>query len=121
MNKTLQNISCDEIRQNWNIHKDICITNTPFYDIIWNDWENKYNDSITNIFYPILKKYISGHNIDIINPFEKEYNIIQEDNSLILIGLTNKMRKDVHILCDNIGLHHESIQKKDQRHIYIYI
>ena len=50
MNQTLQNISCDTIRQN--LHNDI--TNSPFYDIVWNDWENKYTEFTKNVFYPIL-------------------------------------------------------------------
>ena len=52
MNQTLQSISCDAIRQNWNNYTDNGITNSPYYDIIWNDWENKYTEFTKNIFYP---------------------------------------------------------------------
>ena len=117
MEQTLLNISCDVIRQNWNIHKDN-ITNSPFYDIIWSDWENKYNDFIKNIFYPILKKFILDHNIGHIDNIDLyKYNIIQEKNTLILKGLDKKVRKEVHILCNNMGLYHKSVKitnsKKD--------
>lgn len=121
MNQTLQNISCDAIRQNWNNHTDYDITNSPFYDIVWNDWENKYTEFTKNIFYPILKKFVMGNNIGRIEPYERQYYIIQENEStLILKGLSNDDRKQVHLLCDKIGLHHKSIQNKKNKHLWIY-
>jgi len=121
MNQTLQNISCDAIRQNWNNHTDHGITNSPFYDIVWNDWENKYTEFTKNIFYPILKKFVMGNNIGRIEPYEQQYYVIQEnENMLILKGLGNDDRKHVHLLCDKIGLHHKSVQKKKNKHLWIY-
>ena len=121
MNQTLQNISCDAMRQNWNNHTDYGITNSPFYDIIWNDWENKYTEFTKNIFYPILKKFVMGDNIGRIEPYEQQYYVIQENEStLILKGLDNDDRKHVHLLCDKIGLHHKSVQHKKKKHLWIY-
>ena len=35
-------------------------------------------------------------------------------------GLTPKERKDIHILCDQIGLHHNSVlTKKNKKHMHI--
>ena len=121
MNQTLQNISCDAIRQNWNNHTDYDIINSPFYDIVWNDWENKYTEFTKNIFYPILKKFVMGNNIGRIEPYERQYYVIQEnENTLILKGLGNDDRKHVHLLCDKIGLHHKSVQNKKNKHLWIY-
>jgi hypothetical protein len=121
MNQTLQNISCEAIRQNWNTQTYNDITNSPFYDIVWNDWENKYAEFTKNIFYPLLKKFVMGNNIGKIKPYKNQYYIIQEnENTLILKGLSNYDRKQVHLLCDKIGLHHKSVQKKKNKHLWIY-
>jgi hypothetical protein len=60
MNQTLQNISCDSMRQNWNNHIDNGITNSPFYDIVWTDWENKHTDFTKNILMQRIELYCSG-------------------------------------------------------------
>ena len=122
MKRTLQNICCDAIRQNWNNHIINGITKTPYYDTVWSDWENKYAEFTKNVFYPILKRFVMGNNIGQIESYKNQYHIIQEDErTLILKGLDNADRKQVHRLCDNIGLHHESKQiKKGGKHLWIY-
>jgi len=85
MNQTLQNISCDAIRQNWNNHTECGIlTNSPFYDIVWNDWETKYTE-FTKYFYPILKNLVMGDNIGRIEPYEHQYYVIQENETTLIL------------------------------------
>ena len=121
MSQTLQNISCEAIRQNWDTQTDNDITNSPFYDMVWNDWENKYAEFTKNIFYPLLKNFVMGNNIGKNKPYKNQYYIIQEnENTVILKGLSNYDRKQVHLLCDKIGLHHKSVQKKKNKHLWIY-
>ena len=65
-----------------------------------------------------------GHHIGRIEPYEKYYYIIQEDNNTIVLkGLDNEQRQKVHLLCDKIGLHHKSVKKNNKqrnKHLWIY-
>lgn len=97
MDNTLVNLSCEVIRKNWNIcGSDIC--NTPFFDIVWNDWENKHNTYIKCIYYSTLKSFI----LQWCNNFDKS------EEKIILNNLDTNDRKNVHMICDVIGLHHKS-------------
>jgi hypothetical protein len=103
MNETLlQKNDCIVIRKN--THKT---SMSPYYDIVWNDWEQSHSKLTTNIFYPILKKFVNGDDIVSvqIESCEHQYYISQENKTtLILKGLHSEDRKQVHLLCDNIGL-----------------
>ena len=123
MISTLKNLSSDTIRKNWNniIENNKNIINSHIFEIIWSEWEFKHAEFTKNIFYHILKIFISGYSIGKIELIEKKKYIIQEDNDkLILKCLDNNERKQVHKLCDKIGLHHKSIKKKNKKHLYIY-
>ena len=103
MNETLlQNNDCNVIRKN--THNT---SMSPYYDIVWNDWEQSHSKLTTNIFYPILKKFVNGDDIvsGEIESGENQYYVLQENKTtLILKGLNRDDRKQLHLLCDNIGL-----------------
>ena len=123
MISTLKNLSSDTIRKNWNniIENNKNIISSHIFEIIWYEWEYKHAEFTKNIFYPILKIFISGYSIGEIELIEKKKYIIQEDkDKLILKCLDNNERKQVHKLCDKIGLHHKSIKKSNNKHLYIY-
>jgi len=117
----LENMSCKTIRQHWDTYVNSDIANSHFYDIIWKDWETTYAKFIQNIFYPILKKFIMGESILQINNYQSYYHVIpQNENILILKGLDGGLRKEVHLLCDKMGLHHNSVDKNKKRHLWVY-
>ena len=120
--ETLENISCKAIRQQWNTYVDNDITNSHLYEIVWKDWETVYAaECRQNIFYPLLKKFIMGESISQMDNYQSYYHVIpQNENTLILKGLDGKLRKDVHSLCDKLGLHHNSVESKKNRHLWIY-
>ena len=103
MNETLlQNNDCTIIRKN--THKT---SMSPYYDIVWNDWEQSNRKLTTHIFYPILKKFVNGDDIvsGQIDSCDHQYYVSQENKTtLILKGLDSNDRKQLHLLCDNIGL-----------------
>jgi hypothetical protein len=125
MNNSLKEMSTDIIRQNWLSYKDE-IYNFPYLiELLWNDLETKFNIDKNNIYYSLFKKFICNEEID-YNKFSLENHIIIEklnNETLILKGLDGEERKNIHILCDKIGLHHESKthpKKKNKRFLYIY-
>ena len=120
---TLKNISSDIIRQNWSYYKDI-IKNSPYYEILWNDLENKFNISKSDIYLPLLKKFINNELVIYKKPYLNRITIIlKDDKTLILKGLDSYDRRHVHLLCDKIGMHHQSksnLKKKNKKFLYIY-
>ena len=97
---------CNIIRKN--THKT---SMSPYYDIVWNDWEQSNIKLTTNTFYPILKKFVNGDDIvsGEIESGEHQYYVLQENKTtLILKGLNSDDRRQLHLLCDNIGLQFSS-------------
>ena len=124
MIQTLKSLSCAAIRQNWNDHIETGIIDSPLYDIIWDDWENKFTECKRNTFYRILKNFVMGEHIGWIQPASGQYVVLQESESrLVIKGLDSYHRKQVHSLCDSIGLHHQSVLEKNnkyKKHLWIY-
>jgi len=122
MNK-LVDICCESIRKNW---KEFNITSdNPYYDILWETFENKFNIDRDNIYLHIFKKFIKKEEIDNII-IENRININKENSETLTIkGLHRLERKNLHLFCNNFGLHHESktnkILKKNRRVLYIYM
>lgn len=124
-NNTLQRISGDAIRLNWHLQADAdkgVMPPSPYYDMIWNDWEQKHAEFIKNVFYPILKRFARGEEIGRIESYEKTYCIIQEDDKTLLLKDLNKnTRKQLHTLCDKLGLHHKANPQKNKiKDFWIY-
>jgi len=109
---TLNNLSISYIRENWNnvdidIKKDII-------DNAWNNWYDKFNIDKDNFYVNLFKKFIMNEEI-ITNNF-----MIIDEGKLIFKNLAGFERREVHKLCDKIGLHHNSIiTKKDKKHLHI--
>ena len=57
---------------------------------------------------------------DLDKHHRKHFVIQENETTLILKGLDYHDRKHVHLLCDKIGLHHKSVQKKKNKHLWIY-
>lgn len=117
--ESLENIVCENIRRNWSDHKDDVTNN--YYELLWKELIQKFKIYDTDIFFRILKKFIENklvyHKKPLLN---RIYVVIESDDILILKGLTSEERNEIHLLCDNIGLHHQSKQVKKKRHLYIY-
>jgi hypothetical protein len=120
--KTLQDISYEVIRQNWTSYQDI-MCNSPYYDLLWENWEKKHNIDKTDIYFMLFKQFIHNEDCNRTKPwFDRIYVEQVNPETLILKGLNGSERKHIHILCDQIGFHHKSIsqQKKYVRFLYIY-
>lgn len=120
---TSQDISNENIRLNWQNYKDeLC--NTPRYESLWDDLINKSHIDKNDMFLPILKKFISNHNENInIKMLNGIYINQINDETLTIEGLDGYERKEVHQLCDKIGLHHASEKnpkRKKEKIFYIY-
>jgi hypothetical protein len=113
----LKDISSEIVRKNWLNYKDE-VYNTPFYEILWDNLEDKFKIDKKNVYLQICKKFINNEKIDnsdCINQLDEE--------TLVFKGLDGDERKEIHHLCDKIGLHHESKshpKKKHKRFLYIY-
>ena len=115
---TLQDIASEIVRKNWLNHKDE-IYNSPYYEILWDRLQCKCKIDKNDRYFPIFKKFINNET--------QSFDSIQinqiNNETLVLKGLDGKERKHIHLLCDKIGLHHESKsqpKKKYNRFIYIY-
>ena len=119
-------ISEDSIRQNWETYKNDILPKSKKYISLWNDWYKKFNIDKNDVYVRILKDFIINNNF----PDTRNVNNIVciekcNDNTLIFKGLEGDSRKALHLLCDKIGLHHESKpaqtkRKKYRRFLYIY-
>ena len=115
--ENLAAISSETIRENWTEYNN-SIENTHFYDIVWNNFILKQGLDTTNTYFKLFKAFIEGKELP------KNNQVIREnENTLIITGLDNDVRKQLHLLCDKFGLHHQSKshpKKKYKRHLYIY-
>ncbi len=119
---SLKDISCETIRQTWTEHKDE-MANSPYYEILWDSLEKKFNLDTSDMYLRIFKKFINNEEINFSKPLFNQIYITQiNSNTLEFKGLDNDQRKNIHLLCDKIGLHHESKThpKKNKRFLYIY-
>ena len=121
---SLQNITSDGIRQQWNNYQDE-IKNIPsFYDLVWDSWYKKYNIEREDNFVTILRNFIEEKNVENKKPlFDRIYIIQHDEKTIIIKGLTSEERKDIHLLCDKFGLHHESkfhTKKRNKKFLYVY-
>ena len=119
----IHDIPSEDIRANWSQYKDE-IYNTQQYELLWDSLENKFGIDKTDIYLSIFRKFIDGAEINHKKPLFDRIHINQIDtNTLVLKGLDSEERKHIHLLCDKIGLHHESKthpKKHNKRFLYIY-
>jgi hypothetical protein len=119
---TLKDVSCDIIRQNWLNYKDE-INNSSYYELLWKSLEDKFSIDNNDIYLIIFKNFINNKEINYKKPLFDRIHICQLDNSTLIIkGLSSDERKNIHSLCDKIGLHHESkTQEKNKYNRFLYI
>jgi len=100
---TLFSKSCECIRQNWNEYSKVISSSSPYFQLLWNDWCQKFNiNDNRNILS--LKKFILNN----------------QASQFIIMELSKIERKELHLLCDKIGLYHKSYGNKKERIIVIY-
>lgn len=115
---TLQEISCENIRQNWALHRDTITPDHFQYELLWESLEKKMDLNPTCFYVTLFKKFINNQPIETNNELVR-----QNPNTLIFKGLGGETRKYIHQLCDKIGLHHDSKTKPgkgNKRHLYVY-
>ena len=121
---SLKNISSDIIRKNWITYKDIILYTSDYYELLWKGLEDKFNIDNTNIFFILFKKFINNEELNCDKPIYDRIHINKENNeTLVIKGMNGEERKDIHKLCDKIGLHHQSKpyhKKKYKKFLYIY-
>jgi hypothetical protein len=140
--ESLQELSTETIRKNWSSYKNILSKDDPFYELLWSDLYKKYEFEKNNEmeYIIIFRNFIEGKDIFsstsvsensslsplcldklIVNSTNNNY-IKENDKTLIIKGMDGYDRKIIHKLCDKIGLHHNSVQKKKgKKHLYIYL
>lgn len=119
---SLKDIVSENIRKNWLEYKDI-LHDSPYYEIIWESLANKFKIDIDNEYFILFKKIISNEFIDYTKPLNDGVSIEKiNDETIVLKGLSKRERSEIHLLCDKIGLHHESKTKDKKKGIrYLYI
>lgn len=101
-----------EMREKWNEIEDL---SKEQIDGAWDDWSKKFDADIDDFYVGLFKDFIMTGKVE-------TSNIIQIQNgTLILKGLIPKERKIIHTLCNQIGLHHNSISTKKggKKHMHI--
>jgi len=120
------NIPYEELRKDWTKYNSLISYDSNMFNNIWKDWINKFNidtnDIFINTFVLNFREFITKDKF-----IDKTYKRIQchfnkiDDNTLVIKGLNGEGRKNIHKLCDKIGLHHQSIHVgKKNKHLYIY-
>lgn len=109
------NRSPEIIRQHWNQYALLVDQSSQLYLSLWDDWCRKYGHQLSDPYIQLFKKFIEEKTI-----IQTSLIMVTYD-TLVLKGLNSDEREELHILCDQIGLHHQSIKaKKHKRHLYIY-
>ena len=114
-------MSSEVIRKEWDTYKTVIDIKSQFYDIIWEDWYKKFNIDKKDVYVRLFKRFIEGDKIGI--DCIKTKKVISDGDTIIIKGLDCLDRKEVHILCDKIGLHHNSKfnpKKPNSKFLYIY-
>ena len=116
---TLEKISAETIRKNWNNYKnELNDTTSIHYQILWDGWFEKFNIDKDDFYIILFKKFIENTKIE-----NTEIIIKENDSTLILKSLDGSERKEIHKLCDKLGLFHQSKQHPKKQHkkfLYIY-
>jgi hypothetical protein len=105
--ESLQNLTFSKIRKEWNIYEKEIKTNSTMYESLWNDWMEKFNVKNNIFFFNILKDFIENKDVEKIYGYDVQIKV-KDKNTILIGGLSPDYRKDIHILCDNLGLHNES-------------
>jgi hypothetical protein len=116
---TLKNISTEMIRQNWLNYKDV-IYNSPCYELLWDSLESKFEIDKNDMYLTIFKQFINAEKIYKKSLFDRIHIKQINNKTLVLKGLYEEERKHIHLLCDKIGLHHESKSHKYILLLYLF-
>lgn len=110
MTDLLTDIQIEFIKKNWLNYKND-INYSRYYNLLWSNLENKFNIKNDDLYLNIFKKFIYNNDIFIYEKliYDNRIHIEQITNDIITLkGLDSQERKNIHILCDKIGLHHDS-------------
>jgi len=115
----------ESIRKNWVNHKNSIEIDSREYKSLWRDLEKKFEIDTSDGVFNVLKRFI---NLKLKNnesfKADRIYFEKPDDKTLIIKGTDSDKRREIHKLCDNLGLHHVSKwsqTKKSKRHLYVYI
>jgi len=121
---SLEDLSSETVRKNWTIYKDHVDTSSHFYELLWCNLETKMGIQPDHFYWNLLKKFVKE---EVISPQTIENRICiefeNEQKTLVIKGMDSDERKELHRLCDQIGLHHETKshpKSKHKRFLYIY-
>ena len=116
----LLNSVCEKIRKQWDRYS-IFFNNDDFisYDMIWNAWCDKFSVNRNDDKIKLLYNFISGNIVR--NTKNIQIKIINDRRTLILENLSNHQRYLYHLLCDNLGLYHESKTYGRRKKRYLHI
>ena len=121
----INGISCEYIRENWLKYKNE-MYNTPNYELLWTSLENKLKIDKNDIYLQILKQFLDDNVVFNYKKPQKYFTMMVEKidhRTLVFKGINGEERKDVHALCDKIGLHHKSKpnpKRQSRKFLYIY-
>lgn len=109
----------ETIRREWDTHNDIS-SHTAYYELIWDSWYQKFQRDRTDPRVQLLRNFIENKPI-IGDNWTKQLN----DRTLERKIDDSYERKELHKLCDQIGLHHVSKLRpprkgKVRKSVYIY-
>jgi len=111
-----ENVYYTELRMNWNE-----IVKTPhIIECAWNEWYKKFDMSRDDYYVNLFRKFIMNETIN-LSKNEKTIIVIENDK-LILKSLDGFERKNIHKLCDKMGLHHLSVvhpKKSSKKFLHI--
>ena len=115
----LFDLVCEKIRKQWDCYSIFFGNDDHFisYEMIWDNWCNKFSVNKNDDKIKLLYNFISGNTIQNTNRIETKTT--NNTRTLIIKNLSNRQRYLYHLLCDNIGLYHESKPCRHQRYLHI--
>jgi hypothetical protein len=96
------------IRKYWFLYKDL--VEYKLYKEIFNSWAEKFHVKINEPNAILLRKFLCRE-------IKENNKIALNDNEMKLYSFTPKDRHMIHRLCDNLGLHHQTVDDI----LYVYI
>jgi hypothetical protein len=102
--KSLFSLSCENIRKNWTEYSATITPETTEYELLWRDLLNKHEISCDDRIVVLLKRFIEDTG----------------KSELLMKKLDKETRASIHLLCDKLGLWHQSKGSKFNRILRVY-
>jgi len=145
---SLQEAAANGVRKEWQKYKNV--VPESLFQVIWNAWCKKHDikefsygtdkylgfvsissdaslqDVMSELYIVVLRRFIDNTLVDQhIKLKGRGLLVVVRPHTLILKSVDAEQRKEIHQLCDKLGLHHQSkvikIKKgKIKKHLHIY-